>query len=87
MFMHARSVARLCQVGGIAAIVLAPIPFLTLFYRLATTKVLRVPQERFAYDDAYWSTFLWLAAVGIVFGCALLAFGRRFRSKRLEVLL
>ena len=62
--------------------VAAPIPFVVFFYKLAATKVNDIPQDRFAYHEAYWSAFLWLAGVGFVLGCALLVLGSRFRPKR-----
>jgi len=83
--MNKERVARLCRIGGIAAIIIAPIPFLIFFYKLATTKVNDIPQDRFAYHDAYWSALLWLAGVGFALGCALLVFSWRFRSQRQEV--
>jgi cell division protein FtsX len=78
-------VARLCRVGGLAAVIIAPIPFLVFFYRLATTKVNDIPQDQFVYHSAYWSAFLLVAGLGFALGCSLLVFGWRFRSKRREV--
>ncbi|HEY5911225.1 MAG TPA: hypothetical protein VJA21_11545 [Verrucomicrobiae bacterium] len=83
--MNKERVARLCRVGGIAAVTIAPIPFLIFFYKLATAKVNDIPQDRFAYHDAYWWALLWLAGVGFVLGCALLVLSWRFRSQRQEM--
>jgi hypothetical protein len=55
---------------------------LVFFYNLATTKGNAIPQDRFAYHDAYWSALLWLAGVGFSLGCALLIVSWRLRSKR-----
>ncbi len=83
--MNAERIARLCRISGLTAIIVAPIPFLVFFYRLAITKINDIPQDRIAYNDTYWSAFLWVAGVGFVLGCALLLFGWRLRSKPQEV--
>jgi len=65
--------------------IVAPIPFLIFFYKLATTKVNDIPQDQFAYHSTYWSALLWVAGMGFALGFALLVFGWRLRSKRQEV--
>ena len=84
--MNTHRVGRLCRVCGIAAMIIAAVPFLAFSFKVATTKVNDVPQERFAYDDTYSSALLWWAVVGFALGCALLVCGWRCRSKRREVL-
>ena len=77
-------IARILRVGGIAAMITAPIPALAFFYKLATTKVNDIPQDQFAYHSTYWSAFLWLAGTGFALGLALLLIGWRLRPTRHE---
>ncbi len=78
--MNADSKRRVCRTGGVAAIVLAPLPFLVCFYQMGTTKVTDLAQDTLTYRYARLSAFLFVALVGVVFGVVLLLVGRHLRS-------
>ena len=76
--------ATICRVAGLAAFLLAPVPFLIFFFRMLTTKVNEIAEEDMACYHNLLSALLFVAFAGVCLGTVLLLVGRFLRPRQRE---
>ena len=74
--------ARICWIGGVTAVVVAPLPFLAFFFRKFPFKLNDFVDEDIAYYHTRLLALLLLAVFGIGLGTVLLLLGRHLRTDR-----